>query len=72
MRFLEEMGTALIKGPSSERMQAAITLASWFAMGAFISSVLAYYAPLLTPTDTSQTIASVAGGVVAAALSKIV
>ena len=55
----------LKNGSPKERLRCLFDMAAWFAMGAFLVSVLGYYVDPFIPADLSGNGPAVIGGIIA-------
>ena len=69
MGFMGQMFRDLTTGSRDQKVTAGTAVVSWFAMGAFVCSVLAYYVDLATAAHLPQMIIALLGGVVSVAIA---
>ena len=59
MSLLRDTATKMLIGDARQRIRAVLTLATWFAMGAFVTSVAEHYIDF---TVWGEQVAAVVGG----------
>jgi hypothetical protein len=71
VRILFQMAPALAHGTRKERVECSLAIAAWFCMGAFISSVVAFYADSFLSADLSGSAPAIVGGALTAVFASI-
>jgi hypothetical protein len=71
MKFAIDTMNTVVRGTARQRIVAAVTVASWFAMGAFVTSVVTYYidpyvsANLTAHSNTTAVVGGVCASIIA-------
>ena len=66
MRILLVMAPKFFNGTTKERVNCLLAISAWFCMGAYLSSVLTFYADAYFAADLSGQTPAIVGGLVAA------
>ena len=66
MKILFAMAPRLVHGSRRQRVDCLVAIGAWFCMGAYLSSVFAFYADPYIAADLSGQTPALLGGLVAA------